>query len=305
MSSHMLNSYITLARKLKTDDHFKNSDALYNPAYYDVWLCPKGIVFSGDVFGDVNATLYSLTSGDKPLMREDYMTHLGMLGNLHMETFDDDGMPSERTYQQLFNLPVSAYLFSKTECTSTTFKQDPCYPDYDYSVYDKKLHYNVSGDDYFKNAGTTTNWKSRQMYFQTEYNFNTGYVPEEYVRYSGPTDYLCENNTALMSDAVSMNTDIHNSQGGALLLTWYSGARVANISADDVNKISKCDTKEHVSAWSACSGTYMLTSARPVSAFSKETPAVPCIYYELPLTYKLKNAVVNIQWSEYGLYTFS
>ena len=54
MSSHMLNSYITLARKLKTDR--KSSDALYNPAYYDVWLCPKGINFSG--VNGINESLY-------------------------------------------------------------------------------------------------------------------------------------------------------------------------------------------------------------------------------------------------------
>lgn len=303
MSSHMLNSYITLARKLKTDSYFKSSDALYNPAYYDVWLCPKGITFSG--VNGINESLYSLSTGKNPVLSEDYMTHLGMLGNLHLETIDDDSMPSERSYQELFDLPVSAYMFSKSECTSTVFKQDPCYPNYDYSVYDKKLHYDAHGDDYFKNSGITTNWKNRQIYFQTEYNFSSGFKPEEYIRYSGPKDYLYENNTVLMSDAVSMNTDVHNSQGGALLVTWYSGARVANISADYVNTISKCDTLEHTKTWSACSGTYMLTSARPVNAFSKETPAIPCIYYEMPLTYKLKNAVVNIQWSENGLYTFS
>lgn len=303
MSSHMLNSYITLARKLKTDSYFKSSDALYNPAYYDVWLCPKGITFSG--VNGINESLYSLSTGKNPVLSEDYMTHLGMLGNLHLETIDDDSMPSERTYQELFDLPVSAYMFSKSECTSTVFKQDPCYPNYDYSVYDKKLHYDAHGDDYFKNSGTTTNWKNRQIYFQTEYNFSSGFKPEEYIRYSGPKDYLYENNTVLMSDTVSMNTDVHNSQGGALLVTWYSGARVANISADYVNTISKCDTLEHTKTWSACSGTYMLTSARPVNAFTKETPAIPCIYYEMPLTYKLKNAVVNIQWSENGLYTFS
>ena len=52
MSSHMLNSYITLARKLNTEAN----NALYNPSYYDVWLCPKGITFSG--VNGINESLY-------------------------------------------------------------------------------------------------------------------------------------------------------------------------------------------------------------------------------------------------------
>lgn len=294
MPSYMLNSYITLARNLSP-----KKDLLYDPTYYDVWLCPRNISLSG--INGTNETLYTLRN----TFYKDAMTHLGMLGNLHMETYDTDGMPSEKTYQEIYNIPVSAYMFSKTECTSPTFMQDSCYPDFSYSVYDKRLHYAASGDYYLYGSGSLKNWQNRQSYFKTEYNFSNDYDKGEYLRFDGPKDYLCEENTALVSDAVSLNTDVHNAQGGALLLTWYSGRRVANVSADYVNTISKCDTIEHTRAWSACSGTYMLTSARPVDAFTYGTAAIPCIYYELPLNYKLKNAVVNIQWSENGLYTFS
>jgi hypothetical protein len=86
-------------------------------------------------------------------------------------------------------------------------------------------------------------------------------------------------NVSMMADNVSLSSDIHNATGGGLLITWYSGNR-----SSEVDK---------------------MVSAYPVDAFTNGKAAIPCIYYELPLNYKLNNAIVNIQWSENGLYIFS
>ena len=305
MSSCVFNSYL----KLVNDRVMKEKKPFYESGYFDVWLCPGGMSFSG--INDINANMYTYSKNN--VFDPEAMTHLGILGKIDIECNGDDGMNMENTYEEIFDLPLSAYLFSEHDCPQgITFTTDTCYTAYDYEVYDRRLHQSAEGiryiSEYDDSGKATTNsppyWDSRSRYFQTEYNFSNNYDQNEYKIYDGPQDYLVGNNVMPMTNNVSLNSDVHNSQGGALLITWYSGARIANISADYVNRIKLCRTKEETAAWSACSGTYMLTSARPVDAFTEGKAAVPCIYYELPLNYKLKNAIVNIQWSENGLYIF-
>lgn len=273
MSSHVLNSYLALSRKLYDNKPTSLSAQFYDPSYYDIWLCPKGISVSG--VNKIDATLATLSG----VFYKEAMTYLGRLGNQHIECNGDDGMHVKKTYQETYNIPVSAYLFSEKECCSDTFQQDSIYTAFNYDVYSQRLHYRATGDDYFIGVGPDKYWSDRQSYFNTMYNFSSAYNKSEYTIYDGPRDYLLGNNISMMSDSVSLSSDVHNAVGGGLLITWYSGNR---------------------------SSTYdKLISAYPVDAFTDGKAAIPCVYYELPLNYKLKNAIVNIQWSETGLYIFS
>ena len=279
MSSHMLNSYLSLSHKLYKQGL---SEQLNDPSYYDIWLCPHGISLSGKNYNEcknnINATLATMTA----TFPKDGMTYLGILGNQHIECNGDDGMHLEKTYQEIYNIPVSAYLFSNKECCSDTFQLDSCYTAFNYNVYKQRLYYNAVGDDYFTKGGADgpgKHWPNKQKHFNSIYNFASGYNSSEYYRYDGPTDYMLGDNVSMMADNVSLSSDIHNATGGGLLITWYSGNR-----SSEVDK---------------------MVSAYPVDAFTNGKAAIPCIYYELPLNYKLNNAIVNIQWSENGLYIFS
>ena len=272
----MLNSYLSLSNKLYEQGL---SAQFYDPTYYDIWLCPRGISLSSNDGGlnEINATLASMSN----VFAKEAMTYLGIIGNQHIECNGDDGMHLERTYQEVFDIPVSAYLFSKTECCSDTFQLDPCYTAFTYDVYYQRSHGKAVGDEYFTwhSNGPGSYWPNKQKHFNSVYNFASGYDSSEYYRFDGPKDYMLGDNASMMADKVSLSSDVHNATGGGLLITWYSGNR-----SSDVNK---------------------MISAYPVDAFTEGKAAIPCIYYELPLNYKLNNAIVNIQWSENGLYIFS
>ena len=293
MSSYVFNSYIYKLNSGKYRD-------FYNPSYFDVWFCPRGISLSG--CNTTSATMYTLN--DK--FSENHMVYFGNLGNMHVECNDGSGLPSEATYQEIFDLPASAYMFSRECPGSAAICKDQCYIDYEYSVEDMREYTSAVGDKYITDGQKShTMWKTRSKYFTSEYNFASAYDAGEYTRYGMPDNSVKGENISLMAEQPTLNTTAHNAQGGALLVTWYTGKRLADISADYVNSLITSSDPEDIKTWRSISGEYASTSSMPVDTFDENNAATPCIYYELPMDYKLSNATVNIKWSENGLYIFS
>lgn len=293
MSSYVFNSYINKLNSYKNEN-------FYNPKFFDVWFCSRGISLYGR--NDLSATLYTLS--DK--FPQEHMVYFGNLGNMHAECNDGANMQPDTTYQEIFDLPTSAYMFSSACPGSAAIRKDQCYKDYGYSVEDMREYTSAAGDDYImKRVRDNTRWSTRSKYFCSEYNFASAYDAGEYTRYGIPDQAVKGENISLMAEQQSMNTNAHNAQGGALLVTWYSGSRIADISAGTVSALMTSSDPEDISKWRSISAEYASTSSMPVGAFVENYAAVPCIYYEMPVDYKLTNSTVNIKWSENGLYIFS
>jgi hypothetical protein len=278
MSSLVFNSYLKQLNSCTGD--------FYNPNYFDVWLYTKTESFKGKNTPDLIVA--------DPVFEKDYMVYLGNLGNMAVQSVDNAGMYSVSSYQSLFNIPVSAYLFSKQDCPQASYlKNDIEYSSYDYSVTARRMT-KPSDGCYIPTAtpGIGADWAERSAYFVSEYNFSDSYTGNEYNVFDGPKERLVEKNIAMNTDNVSLSGNIHNNIAGSLLITRYVGQRIYDISADRL--------RSDPSVWQTCSAEYIATSATPLNPGE----SIPCMYMELPMTYKLSNAVVNIQWSENGLFTF-
>lgn len=284
MSNYVFNAYLydAMTGTIKGSDYYRAN-------MFDVWFCPSGIKLEPE------QNLKELRFYDdifKAKFPEDRLVYVGNLGNMQVRTQEEDGMPSVSSYQGIFNVPVSAYIFSKNNCPPNIMIQnDFCYTAYDYSVDDATKNHT----DYLGQYASTDSWKRRERYFTSEYAFSDEFDSSEYDTYEIPTTYLTGPETTLSASDVSLSGNLHGAIGGALLISRYTGKRIRDISGSLVYK--------DPATWATCSAEYIATSAMPVSGTSAES--IPCIYYELPKTYKFSNAVVNIQWSENGLFLFS
>lgn len=225
----------------------------------------------------------------------DYMVYLGNLDGMKVETTDDSGMAKAGTYPQMFEIPVSGYLFSQKGCPKDIpFTNDFAYKSFNYSVYNRKLEDTFTGNYVPDSEAEKALWKAARVpYFESEYNFSSGYNSSEYTKYGVDDKNLVGEYVSIGTNDVSLSADIHNSIGGALLITRYTGKRIR-----DYNKYS-----EDWPTYSAECLTCSATPSMPIHETSGE--AIPCMYFELQKTYKLNNAVINIQWSENGLFRFS
>lgn len=281
MSSYVFNTYLyNLSKK---------TDTFYNPNNFDIWLCPRAISIKNN--NRLDMTFDSFDNTFNP----DYMTYLGNIGNMSIQVTDNAAMPSDRTYQEIFNIPVSGYLFSKDDCPNDIpFKRDFVYSAFDYSVYDAIAATGFNGNFIPQDVVDDPLWKDARLpHFETEYGFSSAYDSTEYIRNFVPEEPLLTNNVSINTDNLSLSSDMHNCLGGALLLSYYDGKRV-----NDYNKNSL--------EWPSYSAECLAHSATPTLPLSATSGySIPCIYFELQKTYKLNNAVINIQWSENGLFRFS
>lgn len=284
MASFVFNAYLYEVAK-----YGDTKSEYYSPTYFDVWFCQKGISMSG--CNSLDLTLGNCQSKFVP----EYMTYLGNLGNMKLETTDDSGMAKEGTYPQIFEIPVSGYLFSKKDCPKDIpFTNDFAYRSFDYTVYDRKLEETFTGNYIPDNEAEKTLWKTARVpYFEAEYNFSSGYNPSEYIKYGVNDENLIGEYISFNTDNISLSSDIHGCIGGALLITHYTGKRIR-----DFNKYSE--------DWPTYSAECLACSAMPDMPIHETSgESVPCMYIELQKSYKLNNAVINLQWSENGLFRFS
>jgi hypothetical protein len=286
MSNFVFNSYLydVMTGTDKGMDYYRAN-------MFDVWLCPSGVNVTS------NKNKKDLRFSDtvfKYMFPDDKLVYIGNLGNMQVRTQEEDGMPSVSSYQEIFNIPASAYIFSKNDCPANMpIQNDFCYTAYDYSVDEVTRNHG----SYLGTTAYSTDWKRREKYFQSEYgfsyNFDNGNT--EYDIYEVPTTYLKGPETTVSASDVSLFGNLHGAVGGALLVSRYTGKRIRDISGSYVYKDPE--------TWLQNSAEYIATSARPIDSTSGES--IPCVYYELPKSYKISNAVVNIQWSENGLFLFS
>ena len=277
MSSYVFNSYLY-------DISMQGKD-YYEPTFFDVWLCQKGISVNND--NVLSATLGSLSEKFNP----SYMTYLGNLGDMEVRLSDESGMPTNDSYQKIFEIPVSGYLFSNEDCPQDIpFRKDFSFITFDYGVYDKMQESGFSGDFVPTESASAPLWAdARKPYFEAEYGFSSGYSKAEYIANGVSEERLLDKYVSVNTDNVSLSSDVHSCLAGALLISRYTGKRIKNIDKQSQE-------------WASYSA-YSASPSMPLPEFSGMS--VPCIYYELQKTYKLKNAVVNIRWSENGLFRFS
>lgn len=286
MSNYVFNAYLydVMTGTVKGKDYYRAN-------MFDVWLCPSGI----KLYSEQNPK--NLRFSDDLFKRkfpEDKLVYLGNLGNMLVRTQEEDGMPSISSYQEIFDIPASAYIFSVNDCPpNIPIQNDFCYTAYDYSVDEVTRNHG----NYLDGFADTVGWKRREKYFQSEYGFSNKFDKDnpEYEIYEIPTTYLKGPETTLSATDVSLSGNLHGAVGGALLVSRYTGKRIRDISGNLVYK--------DPATWAQNSAEYIATSARPISSTSANS--IPCVYYELPKSYKVSNAVVNIQWSENGLFLFS
>lgn len=319
----IFNSFMDLLLNTETINKAKSKnltvkDYIYDNKKIDIWFCSKGIGFK-------NNNLKAKLSDDEFASHE--MTYIGNIGSLRLEdVFSEDGLPNEQSYQELLNIPASAYIFSNYQYpTSCRIRKDYNYQGFNYYVADtsnKIKNENITTTDLVSNYArpfynyditeTTTfinssdnkkDWKEISSYFAQEYNFSSGYNVDEYATYNIESEQLLEDQINLVTDNSKFVIPPNNVVGGALLFTWYSGSRTPYY-----NLSGKLTTTSSYSYT-------IINSQGEEEVIEKSLPVVypnmplvsgdciPVCYMELPKTYNLKDAVMNIQWSENGLFS--
>lgn len=302
MANTVFNSFVNLLLTANVDLPETRKKLIYDSKKFDIWLCTKGKSFFAK--NDINSKLsdYFVSNKDKK-----DITFLYNIGTLKTETVNsEDGLPAEHSYQELLEIPASAYIFSSPnypkECQ---INKDYNYEGFAYRVADtKKAYYNLENGttmyprnnyDITKLGAYNNNfkdsWKNINEYFDSEYNFSSGYDPREYSTYNVKKDMVVEDQVNITSNSVSFNIQPTNVVGGALLITWYDGKRETLYSNGGTLTTLTGDGKNK---------KYDL-----IYENIPETTAncIPVCYMELPKTYNLKDTRVNIQWSENGLFS--
>ena len=318
----VFNSFMDLLLNPETINKAKSKnltvkDYIYDNKKFDIWFCSKGIGFKND-------NLKAKLSDDEFKSHE--MTYIGNIGSLRLEdVFSEDGLPNEQSYQELLNIPASAYIFSNYQYpTSCRIRKDYNYQGFNYYVADTSnkikneyiantniisnyarpfYNYDITETTAFYNKNTKDAWKQNSAYFAQEYNFSSGYNVDEYATYNIEAEQLLEDQINLATNNSKFIIPPNNVIGGALLFTWNGGKRTAYY-----NLSGKLTT--------ASSYNYTIINAqgkeevieKPLPVVYPNIPVVsgdciPVCYMELPKTYNLKDAVMNIQWSENGIFS--
>jgi len=242
-------------------------------------------------YNTANPDLSAIDLTFQRAVRNTQYEYLGALKNANLETISDiDGLESETTYEGLFDVPVSAYLFSNQDKpqTGTLIERDIYYNSFDYSVYSAK-RYNYDLEKYPKivaGEGYSRDWVEANHYGMTNkeytefvnhfsgYDFGSGYNPSEYRIYSINEQPVCESQTNLKVDSETFVEKDYGFVGNGILVTWYRGER-ANENETEY------------------------TFNEPKSP----NDCIPCAYFRLPKEYKPTDKKVKVQWSENGLFS--
>lgn len=300
MSNNIVfNSFLNL---LVNKDPKYTKEYIYDINKFDVWFCARGKSFSANNI--LNNKL------DKLFKEEESLEYLYNLGTLNVENVNsEDGLPSEHFYQDedFLNIPASAYIFSKPQYpVNCKVNKDYNYTAFDYNINDMSDNYKNKISEQYKNnpvltpennydlynlSGYSASWNHISEYFNSEYNFSSGYNSNEYSTYNINQDYLIEDQINVSTKNVSFEILPTNIIGGALLITWYDQQRT-NYYYDGKNITSAAMDKNGILNQYAYKNIPTITGN-----------CIPVCYMELPKTYNLKDAVMNIQWSENGLFS--
>ena len=301
----------------------KENKDLYNSIYFDAWICPKGKNFKYNNELDAQLSAYFESTGTGINKSIGYIGNLGILQRENV--FSEDGLPSEDCYQSdnFLNIPASAYIFSTRQFPSNcNIDRDYNYTAFNYYVDDTSLdkywepsHSMEPGVSYDPVMGPKENydltkvysvydaqngfhdktmnaWEPVSGYFKSEYNFTSGYDPIEYATYNIKEMPLVENQMNVKSSVRQFDIPPVNMVGGALFITWYDGKRLTlynnngNLVTDEIDPITKQRNPLMYKSFPEQSGS-----------------CIPVCYMDLPQTYNLNKVLLNIEWSENGLFS--
>ena len=297
----------------------KTKDEIYQPTNFDLWFCYKNQSFDNKkdlTLGDLSG-IFSNSDKNKGAnfnINKISAIYLSNLGQFSIENVSkEDGLPATMSYQEMLDIPASAYLFSKYDApVKTPLKKDTCYMNFKYYVNDtfhtdeaekvldrtNDFDINRIGDD-----DIVTDWNDYcRKYFETDYNFSSGFSATDYNVYDVKRDYVVEGMTNIRSsdkgfDIVQTNSNTY--VGGALLITWYNNKREPLYNYE--GKLYYEDVLEKKLEGTDINVKFMNPAYKlfPVN-YNK---AIPFCYIELPKTYNLKDNKINVQWSENGIVT--
>ena len=297
----------------------KSKDEIYQPTNFDLWFCYKNQNFDNKkelrlsdfsgMFCDSNKN-----KGNNFNINKISAIYLSNLGQFSIENVSkEDGLPATMSYQEMLDIPASAYLFSKYDAPRRTpLKRDTCYKDFEYYVddtfHEKESNYVLDRTNNFDITQITNDemvnyWKEYcKDYFENDYNFSSGFSATDYNVYNVERDYVVEDMTNLRSenkdfDIVQTNSNTYI--GGALLITWYNGNRVPLYNYE--GKLYYKDTlKDVLDKQNSTKNVEFMTPVYKLFP-SDYNMAIPFCYIDLPKTYNLRDNKVNVQWSENGI----
>ena len=310
-------------KKLLFDAGSGETKDLYNSIYFDAWICPKGKNFAGSNGLNSRLSTYFKDSYKGINKAIDYIGNLGILQRENV--FSEDGLPSEDCYQSdnFLNIPESAYIFSTRQFPrNCNVDRDYNYTAFKYYVDDTSLDkyqepsqsmgprtsydpimgpkenydltkvYSVHDAQNGFHEKTMHDWEPVSGYFKSEYNFTSGYDPTEYATYNIKEIPLVENQMNVKSPVKQFDIPPVNMAGGTLFITWYDGQRLAlynnngNLVTDEIDPVTKQKNPLMYKSFPAQSGK-----------------CIPVCYMDLPQTYNLNKVLLNIEWSENGLFS--
>ena len=297
----------------------KTKDEIYQPTNFDLWFCYKNQSFDDKknlTLGDLSG-IFSNSNENKGAnfnINKISAIYLSNLGQFSIENVSkEDGLPATMSYQEMLDIPASAYLFSKYDApVKTPLKKDTCYMNFKYyvndtfhtdeteNVLDRTNDFDINR---IGNDDIVTDWNDYcRKYFETDYNFSSGFSATDYNVYDVKRDYVVEGMTNIRSsdkgfDIVQTNSNTY--VGGALLITWYNNKREPLYNYE--GKLYYEDVLEKKLEGTDINVKFMNPAYKlfPVN-YNK---AIPFCYIELPKTYNLKDNKINVQWSENGIVT--
>lgn len=297
----------------------KTKDEIYQPTNFDLWFCYKNQSFDDKknlTLGDLSG-IFSNSNENKGAnfnINKISAIYLSNLGQFSIENVSkEDGLPATMSYQEMLDIPASAYLFSKYDApVKTPLKKDTCYMNFKYyvndtfhideaeNVLDRTNDFDINR---IGNDDIVTDWNDYcRKYFETDYNFSSGFSATDYNVYDVKRDYVIEGMTNIRSsdkgfDIVQTNSNTY--VGGALLITWYNNKREPLYNYE--GKLYYEDVLEKKLEGTDINVKFMNPAYKlfPVN-YNK---AIPFCYIELPKTYNLKDNKINVQWSENGIVT--
>lgn len=279
---------------------------LYNSMNFDLWFCSKNSFTLGKGNNKPTDTLETYYYKDPIDVKT--IAYLYNMGSVDVNNvFSEDGLPAEKSYQELLNVPASAYIFSKNNYPIGCKIAD----DYNYSGYNYLVN-DISTNDYSKielygddtlsikngyNVSAIPEvskaWSGVSAYFKNEYDYKSIYDNTEYSIYNIKRDELVEDQMNVGSEITEFNVSSTNVVGGALMVTWYNGQRM-NLyrGIDNVLTTAAIDTLRNTE-------NVLVYENIPTESGA----CIPVCYVELPKTFDLKNVKMNIRWSENGIFS--
>lgn len=299
----------------------KSKEQIYHPTNFDLWFCYKGQNIDNKKelkLGDLKNIFddSSKNKGSNFNINKISAVYLSNLGQFSIENVSkEDGLPPTVSYQEMLDIPASAYLFSDHNTPNKTpLKSDTYYTSFDYYVDDsinsipqgatvlnRTNNYNIET----LNAEIKNYWDSYcKEYFESNYNFSSGFFSGDYNVFDVNRNYVIEDMTNIRSadkdfDIVQTNSNTY--VGGALLISWYNSTRKPLYNYE--GKLYYKETlKQLLNDQKSTKSVDFMDPTFKLFPINYSN-AIPFCYIELPKTYNLKDNKLNVQWSENGIVT--